>query len=85
MDEEEPQVALDISVAFNKKNEVAMTIGHLEFLAALTGLCTPDPKSGSVEYILVRDRLIDLYGVAVDHLEFVLCFTLSWRQVVQPV
>ena len=28
MDEEEPQAALDISVAFNKKNEAAMKIGQ---------------------------------------------------------
>ena len=74
MDEEEPQAALDISVAFNKKNEVAMKIGHLEILVALAGLCTPDPKSGTVEYIPVRDRLIDLYGSAVDHPEFIYLF-----------
>ena len=36
MEDEEPEAAWVISVAFNKKNESAMKIGHLEILAALT-------------------------------------------------
>ena len=76
MDVEEPEAALDIPVAFHKKNEAATKIGHCEILAALTNLCNPDPTTGSVEYIPVRDRLIDLYGAAVDHPDFYFCVSL---------
>ena len=42
MDEEEPQAALDISVALNKKNEAAMEIDHLEILGRLAALSSSD-------------------------------------------
>ena len=85
MEDEEPDAAWTISVAFNKKNDAAMKIGHLEILAALTLLCKPDPLSGVVEYEPVRDQLIDMYGPAVDHPDFVYLFALSWRLVVMRV
>ena len=75
MDEEEPDAAQIISIALNKKNEVAMKTGHLEIMATLVRLCEPEPD-GSVPYEPVRDKLIDLYGAAVDHPDFVHAFKL---------
>ena len=39
MDVEEPEAALIISIALNKKNEVAMKTGHLEIMSTLVRLC----------------------------------------------
>ena len=75
MDVEEPDAAQVISIALNKKNEVAMKTGHLEIMATLVGLCVPSPN-GSVPFEPVRDKLIDLYGAAVDHPDFVHAFRL---------
>ena len=73
MDEEEPGAALIISIALNKKNEAAMKTGHTEIWATLVGLCKPDPY-GVVKFEPVRDKLVELYGAAVDHPDFVNAF-----------
>ena len=75
MDEEEPEAALIISIALNKKNEAAMKTGHLEIMSTLVELCKPDPE-GAVHFDPVRDKLIELYGAAVDHPDFVHAFKL---------
>ena len=75
MDVEQPDAAQIISIALNKKNEVAMKTGHLEIMSTLVGLCAPHPN-GSVPFEPVRDKLIDLYGAAVDHPDFVHAFRL---------
>ena len=75
MDVEEPDAALIISIALNKKNEVAMKTGHLEIMPTLVALCEPSP-GGSVPFEPVRDKLIDLHGAAVDHPDFVHAFRL---------
>ncbi len=75
MDVEEPGAALIISIALNKKNEVAMKTGHLEIMSTLCALCKPGPN-GTVPFEPVRDKLIDLYGAAVDHPDFVHAFRL---------
>ena len=75
MDLEEPDAALIISIALNKKNEAAMKTGHLEIWATLVRLCEPDPE-GAVHFDPVRDKLIELYGSAVDHPDFVHAFRL---------
>ena len=75
MDIEEPDAALIISIALNKKNEVAMKTGHLEIMSTLVALCQPCPK-GCVPFDPVRDKMIDLYGAAVDHPDFVHAFRL---------
>ena len=43
MDAEEPEAAMIISVALNKKNENSMNTSHLEIMNTLVGLCKPDP------------------------------------------
>lgn len=73
MDEEEPDAALIISIALNKKNEAAMKTGHLEIMSTLVSLCKPNPD-GVVAFEPVRDKLIELYGTAVDHPDFVHAF-----------
>ena len=75
MDEEEPKAALAISIALNKKNEVAMKTGHLEIMSTLVGLCRPDPQ-GCLPFEPVRDQLIDLYGSEIDHPDFLHLFKL---------
>lgn len=75
MDEEDPDAAQIISIALNKKNEAAMKTGHLEIMSTLEGLCKPDP-TGVVLFEPVRDKLIELYGSAVDHPDFVYAFRL---------
>ncbi|CAK0895420.1 unnamed protein product, partial [Prorocentrum cordatum] len=75
MDEEEPEAALVISIALNKKNETAMKTGHLEILSTLVGLCKPDPH-GCVPFEPVRGKLIDLYGAEIDHPDFLRLFKL---------
>ena len=49
-----------------------MMAGHTEFFRALVDLCKPNPAPtvvGAVDevYEEVRNRMIDLYGTAVDH------------------
>ena len=73
MDVEEPEAALVISIALNKKNEAAMKTGHLEIMSTLVRLCTPDPQ-GDVPFEPVRDKLVELYGSAVDHPDFLDAF-----------
>ena len=75
MDVEEPDAALIISIALNKKNEAAMKTGRLEIMKTLVALCEPTPD-GVVHFDPVRDQLIELYGTAVDHPDFVNAFRL---------
>ena len=69
MDVEEPDASPIICIALNKKNEAAMKTGHLEIMATLVSLCKPDPH-GKVMFEPVRDKLIEMYGSAVDHPDF---------------
>ncbi len=75
MEVEESFAALVISIALNRKNEASMKTGHLEIMSTLVALCTPDPQ-GSVQFHPVRNKLIDLYGLAVDHPDFIHAFAL---------
>jgi len=52
-----------------------MKTGHLEIMSTLVALCQPCPK-GCVPFDPVRDNIIDLYGAAVDHPDFVHAFRL---------
>ena len=73
MDEEEPTAAQTISVALNKRNEAAMKTGILEIMSSLERLCKPDPQ-GFMPFEPVRDKLIEWYGAAVDHTDFLSMF-----------
>ena len=75
MDIEEPDAALIISIALNKRNEVAMKTGHLEIMSTLQGLCTPDPH-GKVPFDPVRDKMVDLYGADVVDEDLLSAFVL---------
>ena len=44
IDKEEPDGALVISIALNKKNEAAMKTGHTEIMNTLVSLCKPSPE-----------------------------------------
>lgn len=70
MNTEEPDAALTISVALNKCNEVAMQTAHTEIMHTLVRLCKPDPTSNVTRFEPVRDRMVELYGSAVDHPDF---------------
>ena len=72
MDDEDPEAALNISIALNKKNEAAMSTAHTEVMKTLVGLCKPDPSAAdrTVLFEPVRERMIDLYGAIVDHPDF---------------
>ena len=76
MDTEEPDAALIISIALNKKNETAMETGHTEIMNTLVSLCKPDPtaKTPVVDYEHIRDKMVDLYGSLVDHPDLHLAF-----------
>ena len=73
LDQEEPGAAQVIAIALNKRNEVAMKTGHLEIMATLVSRCKSDP-GGTVLFNPVGDKVIDLYGDAVDHPNFVDAF-----------
>ena len=70
MDDEEPDAALAITIALNKKNDAAMSTGHLEIVKAMQSLLKPSPKDGRCAYEPVRDKLIEWYGCNVDNPEF---------------
>ena len=78
MDIEEPEAALVISIALNKKNEAAMRTGHTQIMRTLVGLCKPDPSKAdaSVQFEPVRSKMVDYYGCAVDHPDFLQAFRL---------
>ena len=78
MDAEEPEGALIISLALNKKNEAAMKTSHTEVMNTLVGLCKPSPDAidGQVPFDPVRAKMVELYGAAVDHPDFVQAFRL---------
>ena len=72
MDEEEPEAALLISIALNKKNEASMKTSHTEIMNTLVGLCKPSPGDleGKVPFDPLRERMVELYGAVVDHPDF---------------
>ena len=76
MEVEEPKAAAVISIALNKHNEAAMKTSHTEIMNFLAGLCNPDPRTGTVPWEPVRDKMVELYGAAVDHPDFFQAFTL---------
>ena len=79
MDIEEPEAALTISIALNKKNEAAMETGHTEIMKTLVSLCKPSPgslQSTVVEFEPIRNKMLDLYGHSVDHPDFFKAFQL---------
>ena len=58
-----------------------MTAGHTEIFRALVELCKPNPTPmprGAVatvsEFEKIRNRMLDLYGAAVDHPDFHHCY-----------
>ena len=58
-----------------------MTAGHTEIFRALMDLCKPNPApavagAGNDVFEEVRNRMIDLYGAAVDHPDFHHCYRL---------
>ena len=76
MDVEEPEAALVISIALNKKNEASMKTAHTEIMTTLVSLCKPSPGSMAVPFEPVRERMVELYGAAVDHPDFCKAFQL---------
>ena len=59
-----------------------MMAGHTEIFRALVDLCKPNPTPtvvGAVDAVHeeVRNRMIDLYGAAVDHPDFHHCYRLT--------
>ena len=76
MDVEEPEAALVISIALNKKNEASMKTAHTEIMTTLVSLCKPSPGSREVPFEPVRERMVELYGAAVDHPDFCKAFQL---------
>ena len=74
MDVEEPEAALVISIALNKKNEASMKTAHTEIMTTLVSLCKPSPGSREVPFEPVRERMVELYGAAVDHPDFCKAF-----------
>ena len=79
LDVEEPDGAMIISLALNKKNEASMKTGHTEIMNTLVGLCKPAPSDidGRVPFEPVRDKMVEFYGAAVDHPDFVNAFRLA--------
>ena len=76
MDLLEPDAALVIAIALNKKNALAMKTGALEIWNTLVKLCNPDPTSGLTPYEPIRDRMIELYGADADTPAFLQMFRL---------
>ena len=60
MDVEEPEAALIISIACNKKNEAAMETAHTEIMKHLISLCKPNPGATVVEFEPIRMRMVEL-------------------------
>jgi len=74
MDIEEPDAALVISIALNKRNEAAMSTAHTQIMRTLVGLCKPEPNG--VPFEPIRSKMVDYYGAAVDHPDFYQAFRL---------
>ena len=66
MDIEEPDGAMIIAVALNRKNEASMGASHTEIMNTLVGLCKPGP-GGEVPFPPIQQKMIELYSSAVDH------------------
>jgi len=76
MEIEEPDAARIISIALNKKNEFAMKTSHTEIMNSLGEYCDPTPGALEVPWEPTRDKMIALYGSAVDHPDFFQAFRL---------
>ena len=76
MELEEPSAASIISVALNKKSEAAMKTSHTEIMNCLGDLCNPRPGNYEVPWVQIRDKMVELYGPAVDHPDFFQAFRL---------
>ena len=76
MDVEEPEAALVISIALNKNNDASMQTAHTYIMTTLVSLCKPSPGSCEVPFEPVRERMVELYGAAVDHPDFCNAFQL---------
>ena len=57
------------------RNAAAMETSHVEVMNTLVKLCEPDPHGG-VPFDPIRDKLISLYGAAVDHPDFLYAYKL---------
>ena len=75
MDIEEPEAAMIIALALNRKNEASMGACHTEIMNTLVGLCKPGP-SGEVPFAPVQNKMVELYSSAVDYPDFVNAFRL---------
>ena len=80
MDFEEPEAALVIAIALNKKNDAAMKTGGLEIWNTLVRLCKPEPHTGVTAFAPIRDTIIELCGSAVDSPHFLSMFRLVLDQ-----
>ena len=78
MDTEEPEAAMIISVALNKKSENSTKTSHTEIMNTLVGLCKPDPHDveRKVPFEIVRDLMLEIYDAHVDHPDFQYAFRL---------
>ena len=56
MDVEDPDAALIISIALNKKNETAMKTGHTDIMSTLVSLCKPSPGTCEVPFDPAWDK-----------------------------
>ena len=76
MDLEEPEGAIVIAIALKKKNDASMRTSHTEIMNTLVGLCKPSPDAmdGHVPFEPIRDKMIEYYGAAVDHPDFMNAF-----------
>ena len=62
MDAEEPEAAMIISVALNKKNDNSMQTSHTRIMNTLVGLCKPDPHDvkGKVPFEILRGQMLEI-------------------------
>ena len=72
LDVEEPEAALIISAALNKKNEASTKTSHTEIMNMLVGLRKPSPgdAEGKVPIEPVGENMIEYDGASVDHPDF---------------
>ena len=68
MDLEDPEGAIVIAIALNRKNDASMKTSHTEIMNTLVGLCKPSPDAmdGHVPFEPIRDKMIEYYGAAAD-------------------
>ena len=74
MDAEEADASMLIPLALNKKNDAAMKTAHTEIMSTLANLSVPQPGRDIIPFEPIRDKMLDLYGSAVDHPDFLQAF-----------